>query len=58
MVNTRHGSPFDRGDADKYYGRPYDPHYYIGDTYNSPRVDKLQMTLAQIKQYSDGFKGE
>jgi len=24
----KHGSPQDRGSADRYYGRPYDPHFY------------------------------
>ena len=24
----KNGSPRDRGSADRYYGRPYDPHYY------------------------------
>ena len=28
--DTSHGSPFDRGSADSYYGRSVDPHYYIG----------------------------
>ena len=27
----RHGGPQDRGSADAYYGRPYDPHYSVGD---------------------------
>jgi len=35
---TRHGGPYDRGSADAYYGRPFRPHYFIGDTYQSPEV--------------------
>ena len=25
---TVHGSPKDRGSADRYYGRPFEPHWY------------------------------
>lgn len=37
--STRHGGPYDRGSADSYYRRPFDPHYYKGNTYSSPRVE-------------------
>ena len=33
-----HGSPSDRGGADAYYGRPYDPHYWPEGTYKGTRV--------------------
>ena len=36
----RHGSPQDRGSADAYYGRHYDPHYYVGASITSERVEK------------------
>lgn len=39
--DMRHGGPFDRGSADSYYGRPFEPHYYVGDTYSSERVTTL-----------------
>jgi hypothetical protein len=38
VYNARHGGPFDRGSADSYYGRPFKPHYFLGDTYNSKEV--------------------
>lgn len=38
VYNARHGGPFDRGSADSYYGRPFRPHYFLGDTYNSTEV--------------------
>lgn len=35
--DERHGGPFDRGAADAYYRRPFNPHYFVGDTYGSKR---------------------
>lgn len=34
-VDQRHGGAYDRGSADSYYGRPFAPHYYEGDSYHS-----------------------
>ena len=34
---TSHGSPFDRGGADSYYRRGFDPHWYPGGTYQGER---------------------
>lgn len=53
--DTRHGGPFDRGGADYYYGRPFDPHYYVGDTYSSERVELANMTAQQIVEYTAGY---
>jgi hypothetical protein len=54
----RHGSPQDRGSADAYYGRPCKPHYFVGDTYKSPRIEEPFMTIAQIKEYLYGYENE
>ena len=54
----RHGSPEDRGSADRYYHRPRDPHYFIGDTYQSPRVGKADMTDEEIAAYNYGYDNE
>jgi len=35
MLDARHGGPYDRGSADSYYQRGYNPHYYKGDTGSS-----------------------
>jgi len=51
----RHGSPYDRGSADSWYGRPFEPHYYEGATYSSPRVDLDDMTQAEVKAYTLGY---
>ena len=53
--DQRHGGPFDRGSADAYYHRPYDPHYYKGDTYGSDRVELKDMTAAEITAYTAGY---
>lgn len=51
---NRHGGPWDRGCADSWYSRPLDPHYFVGDTYNSDRVESDQMTQQQIDEYYAG----
>jgi len=51
----RHGGPYDRGAADAYYQRDFDPHYFKGDTYNSERVGIKDMTWPEIEAYSEGF---
>ena len=53
---TRHGSPFDRGSADSYYGRPMNPHYFAGDTHMSEEFSKKEMTEQQIEAYRAGYK--
>ena len=53
-----HGSPQDRGSADKYYGRPYDPHWYPGGTYNGRRITQINMTADEIAEYKYGYDNE
>lgn len=53
--DERHGGPYDRGTADSYYGREYNPHYFVGDTYNSPKIELAQMTPAEIVAYTAGY---
>lgn len=54
----RHGSPEDRGSADRYYGRSRSPHYYKGDSYMSPRVGESEMTPEEIADYNKGYDEE
>lgn len=54
--NNRHGGPFDRGSADAYYKRPFNPHYYVGDTFSSELVVKDDMTAEQVTAYAQGYK--
>ena len=37
----QHGSLYDRGRADSYYGRPRDPHWYPKGSYNGDKVTEL-----------------
>jgi hypothetical protein len=52
--DTRHGGPFDRGSADSYYGRGRNPHYYVGGTGTSERVETL--TPAEVQAYLAGYQ--
>jgi hypothetical protein len=42
--DKRHGVPFDRGGADFWYGRPHEPHYFVGATYKTDKVELADMT--------------
>lgn len=56
--DMRHGGPYDRGSADAYYGRSYDPHFFKGDTYNSDKVELKDMTADEIVAYTAGYNQE
>ena len=52
----RHGGPYDRGGADSYYGRGFNPHYYLGATYSSARIEiDPNVDSPELKQYEAGF---
>lgn len=53
--DTRHGGAYDRGQADSYYQRGYNPHYYVGDTGSTLRVEMKDMTAQEITAYTAGF---
>jgi len=53
-----HGSPQDRGSADAYYSRRFDPHYYPRGTGVGERIPMTKMTADEIAQYSYGFRNE
>jgi hypothetical protein len=55
VYDERHGGPYDRGCADSYYGRNFNPHYYVGDTASSPMVELKDMTADEITAYSAGY---
>ena len=50
-INKKHGGPFDRGGADFYYHRDFDPHYWPQGTGHGTRVEKTDMTLAEQAEY-------
>lgn len=56
--NTDHGMPYDRGAADSYYGRPYEPHYYPAvwpQRHRGERIVEDVMTESQIQAYKAGY---
>ena len=57
-AKAEHGSPLDRGSADRYYGRPYDAHYWPMGTYNGIRIDGEQMDPLQVAEYTFGYENE
>ena len=58
IYDKRHGGPYDRGSADRYYGRGSDPHHYPNGTGNAPRIKEEDMTAADIKAYNHGYDTE
>lgn len=51
-----HGSPFDRGSADSYYGRPRMPHYWPEGTGHGTMVEEKDMTPEEVKAYHAGYE--
>jgi hypothetical protein len=49
----RHGSLYDRGSADSYYGRERYPHWYPNGTYNGDCI--LAVTKDEIAEYMAGY---
>ena len=54
--DQRHGGPFDRGSADSWYSRPRNPHFYLGGTGNSDRVNQAQMSPKEVQAYLAGYQ--
>lgn len=52
-VRKQHGSLFDRGSADSYYGRLHDPHYGGVGGDSGPRV--VELTTEEIAEYIAGY---
>ena len=54
--NNRHGGPFDRGSADSWYSRGIQPHYYVGDTHTSTRLEAVDMSEKEVADYLAGYQ--
>lgn len=54
-IDKRHGGPFDRGSADSWYSRPFNPHYFKGATHMSEEVKEEAMTTEEIDEYRMGY---
>jgi len=55
IYDTTHGGPYDRGGADSYYGRDFDPHYWPQGTQKGARVEMKDMTPLEITAYTKGY---
>lgn len=53
--NQKHGSPYDRGNADSYYRRAPDPHWWPQGSYKGFRVDESAMSTKEIEAYNAGY---
>ena len=51
-----HGGPADRGSADAYYGRLYDPHKWPEGTGHGQRVKLTD--LEEIEAYKEAYESE
>jgi len=61
IVTTKipvHGSPQDRCSADRYYGRPFDPHYWPAGTNKGIKISAEFMSDEQIAEYKFGYDNE
>jgi hypothetical protein len=56
LYDQRHGSAWDRGSADAWYGREFDPHYFVGASFQSDRVSLAGMTAEEITAYTAGYR--
>ena len=54
QFQRKHGSLYDRGSADAYYGRPRDPHYGGVGGESGPRVDQ-GLSIDEITEYYAGY---
>jgi hypothetical protein len=51
----KHGSLYDRGSADSYYGRRCDPHYGGVGGDSGPRVDQ-GLSIDEVAEYYAGYE--
>ena len=53
QFNRSHGSLYDRGSADSYYGRMPDPHYWPEGTGHGVKV--VELNAAEVEEYMAGY---
>ena len=54
--DDRHGGPYDRGRADRYYGHLRNPHKFEGASFLTPKVKDL--TPSEVVAYNAGYDEE
>jgi len=55
--DMRHGGPYDRGSADAYYRRDFDPHYWTGGTGSGQRI-KIEEGTPAYDAYRAGYRDQ
>lgn len=50
-----HGSPYDRGSADRYYGRNFDPHWWPDGTGKGLKITAELMHEDELEEYALGW---
>ena len=54
----KHGGPRDRGSADAYYHRPFDPHWYPNGTGKGIRITRVDMSAEEVTEYTEAYNNE
>lgn len=57
LTNEKSGNPYNRGEADSYYHRDFDPHFYpnLSNLGMGTRYGKDMMSDEQIAEYTLGY---
>lgn len=55
--SKKHGGPYDRGSADAYYGRAFDPHYWTECMVSGKRV-KIEKDTPEYEAYRAGYQDQ
>lgn len=55
--SKKHGGPYDRGSADAYYGRAFDPHYWTNGTGGGDRI-KIEKGTPEYEAYRAGYQDQ
>jgi hypothetical protein len=58
IIDKSHGSAWDRGSADAYYGRPASPHKWPDGTYKGKRVGEAELTKEEIQAYNEAYNSQ
>ncbi len=59
-IHKQHGGAYDRGSADRYYKRSYNPHYrvYTQNPYSCETITSDKMTAEELEAYAAGWNEE
>jgi hypothetical protein len=53
--DARHGGAFDRGSADSWYGRVFNPHKYVGASIMTDLIPSDALTEEEVQAYKAGW---